>query len=445
MPTQISCPISEVDHALSKYINSHEDTLKIRRALSNYITNSLRPVNAAKGRHLTHECPQNISAVSTNPPGLKGFRLDYLQALRAHNHAQAKHRDLSSSLEELQQRHVDENPTQARSDYDNGTTYGYISLLRQRRRLAELQVIQDSLEKLLAARPQHAQRDPKALVTETSGEPPNLPAERLEQLSQSHDNQSWSFKLKQEVLEARSGMDRANASRTKAENESKNIASLQQHVQALECARNEIVEWVQDELTKMEEDSVFLENASPVKRSVDDITALEPVLVEQRIGNAYNQYTVSRTGLIEEYESLQQPLVAQIHEQGHSKTTSIEDKSPLSSHSEMPINSLFPHLSHLVHISNNERTLLQQSVFLQTQILSADQELEDALLRLSGESHLLPAGTKEVTAWSKTAAVAEIATETFVKEHLQASRQEVSSANRTVELCSLQNEVLTAV
>jgi hypothetical protein len=88
--------------------------------------------------------------------------------------------------------------------------------------------------------------------------------------------------------------------------------------------------------------------------------------------------------------------------------------------------------------------LLQQSVYLQAQIVSADQEIEEALLRLSGESHLLPAGSKDVSDWGKTAAEAEMATEEFVKQHLQTSREEMSSVGRIVELCTLHNEVVAS-
>jgi hypothetical protein len=212
MPAQTTCPINDVDRALSSYINSREDTLRIRRTLSKYLTSSLRPVNAVtRSQHLNHECPQNLSAANTNPPGLKDTRLQYLQALRAKAQAQTRHRELQASLEGLRNRHVNENPTQPESEYDNEITKGYVSLLRQRRRYAELQVIQGSLDKLLGAKPSDASTDPRDLVKRLIGEQPDLPAERLEQLSQADDEQTWTFKLKQEVLEARASMERAQA------------------------------------------------------------------------------------------------------------------------------------------------------------------------------------------------------------------------------------------
>ncbi|KAH5463961.1 hypothetical protein HBI25_202760 [Parastagonospora nodorum] len=442
MPAPTTCPISEVDRALSSYINSREDTLRIRRTLSKYLTTSLRPVNTAtKNEHVNHVCPHNISAASTNPPGLKGCRLEYLQALRAHSQAQAKHRELQASLQDLQQRHVDENRTQAQADNDDGSTQGYIALLRQRRRLAELQVIQDSLEKLLSARPSHAPKDPKALVKETIGEQPDLPAERLEHISQLNDDQTWVFKLKQEVLESRANMDRAKAARVEAQSHSRGEASLQQQVYALECAKDEMVEWVQGELVKMEEDSIFLEDASPIKRPLKDNAPVDLASAEQRVRDVYTQYTAARASLIESYESLQHPPTVEQDEKAEIEAASTKQTTA----PQMPITKLFPHLPHLARTSNNDRALLQQSVYLQSQIAAADQDIEDALLRLSGESHLLPAGSKDVAAWGKTALEAEATTCEFVKEKLLASKAEISGVSRVVELCTLQGEVLAAV
>jgi hypothetical protein len=443
MPAPTTCPISEVDRALSSYISSREDTLRIRRSLSRYLTTSLRPVNAAtRNHHVNHESPHNISAASTNPPGLKGSRLEYLQALRAHGQAQARHRELQASLDDLQQRHVDENSTQAHSDHDNESTQGYVALLRQRRRLAELQVIQDSLEKLLTVRPSHAPKDPRALVKEAIGEQPDLPAERLEHISQTNDDQTWIFKLKQEVLESRTNMDRAKAARAEAQSTSGGQQpSLQQQVYALECARDEIIEWVQGELAKMEEDSVFVEDASPIKRPLNTNAPADLDAAEQRVRNAYDQYTTARATLLASYESLQQPPVADTDDQNEPENSTTTQMS----NSPMPIIKIFPYIPHLARTANNDRSLLQQSVYLQSQIASADQDIEDALLRLSGESHLLPTGSKDISAWGKTAAEAEAATRSFVQDKLRASKEDIAGVSRVVELCTLQGEVLSAV
>ncbi|KAF7567342.1 AAA-27 multi-domain protein [Pyrenophora tritici-repentis] len=430
MPSKTSCPISELDRALSSYVNSREDTLRIRRTLSKYLISSLRPVTAAtQNQHLNHECPQGLAVANTNPPGLKDTRLDYLQALRARNQALARHRELQASLEQLRDRHVDENPTQPESEYDNDVTRSYVSLLRQRRRYAELQVIQESLEKLLSAKPSNASADPRDLIKSAIGEQPDLPVERLEHLSQAEDDQASIFKLKQEVLEARASMERAQAASNKALEETRQEPSLQAQVYALEQARNEIVDWVQGELAKMEEETTFPEDASPMKRPVTSAAPVDLAFAETQVRESYNKYTATRARLLEIYASFQQPL-----------------DIPSLTQDSAPISKLLPHLPHLSQIANNERALLQQSVYLETQIAAADQDIQDTLLRLAGESHLLPpAGSKDVAAWGKTAREAETATDEFVKARLGESRKEVGGVKTIVELCSLQGRVLEAV
>ncbi|USP76930.1 hypothetical protein yc1106_04204 [Curvularia clavata] len=461
MPAQTACPISEVDRALSAYINSRQDTLRIRRTLSKYLTSSLRPVNpATQLQHLNHECPQNLSAANTNPPGLKDSRLDYLQALRARAKAQAKHRELQASLEQLRTRHVDDNPTQPESDHDDNVTHGYVSLLRQRRRHAELQVIQESLEKLFNVKPSTASSDPRDLVKRTIGEQPDVPAERLEHLSQTDDDQAWIFKLKQEVLEARERMERAQAAKVKAQNESQSAPTptLQSQVYALEQARNELIEWVQGELGKLEEESIFLEDASPIKRPAKSgaattdtaSSALDPALATSRIQASYDKYTAARARLVEAHTSLQNPVPVSENDsptENNNSAPIAENATSTCSKPTNPISKLLPYLPHLTYIATNERALTQHTVYLAAHLAAADQEAQEALMRLSGESHLLPAagGSREAAAWARTAAEAEAATEQLVKERLEESRKEISSVTTIVDLCSLQSKVLDAI
>lgn len=445
MPAETACPIAGVDRALSSYIHSRDDTLKIRRTLSHYLTASLRPVNhATQNHHVNHECPQGISATSTNPPGLKESRIAYMHALRARSQAEAKHRELQASLEDLQISHTDEQPTLSQTELDNESTTGYITLLRQRRKLAELFVVQESMEKLIGAKPTNNSVDPRHQVQDIIGEQPDLPVERLEQIAQSDDGQSSIFKLKQEVLEARARMDRANIAKKQTHNVAENQPGLQEQVHALERARDMIVEWMQGELAKLEEDSVFLEDASPIKRSAQHDSSLEVDSAEARIHASYDLYTSARVQLIESYGRLD-ALPVQKSKSETDATKTCPPESDLNTMLVRPITKLLPHLFLLARSNQNERSLLQQAVFLQNQLAVADQELAEALLRLSAESHLLPAGSRDASAWGKVALETEFATKKFVKEHLHESRQEVSSISALVDLCSLQSKVLASM
>ena len=446
MPASTPCPVAEVDRTLSPYINSRQDTVRIRRILSRYLTANLRPVTAAtQTQHLSHECPLDCSAVNVKPPSIAHVRLDYLLALQARLQAQARHRQLQSSLEELQSRHVVEAPVQIDSAYDNEVTRSYVSLLRQRRRFEELQVIQESLERLLTANPSIEPKDPKILVHESIGEQPGLPAERLDSLTQSQDDESWVFKLKKEVLEAKASMDRANVAKTASQNQRREAPSLPHQVYALSCARDEMVQWVEGELAKMNEESEFLEDASPVKKSNGGIPLQDIGSVESQVRKFYDQYTAARSKLVVAQESVQQPVTSRTTSSStfHDQTRPSGQPTDKSS-SNQPITSILPYLTRLAKTAEHERSLLQQAVYLQAQLASADEEITDSLSKLSGESHLIPSGSKGITAWGKIATEAEAGTSKFAMSQLQDSRQEINTINTIVDLCSLQSKVLTA-
>ncbi|KAF3001445.1 hypothetical protein E8E13_008033 [Curvularia kusanoi] len=445
MPAETACPISGIDQALASYINSRDETLRIRRALSRYLTSSLRPVDhTTQDQHVNHECPQGITATSTNPPGLKGSRTAYLHALRAKSQAEARHAELQASLEDVQRRHIDDSPTLSRSTQDDEVTQNYITLLRQRRKVAELGVVQEAIEKLLDAKPTTQHHDPRDHIQQILGEQPDLPAERLEQITQTEVDQTSMFRLKQEVLEARSRMEKASSARKQANSTMRDQSGLQEQVRALEKARNELVEWMQGELAKMEEDSVFLEDASPIKHSRQDDSLVDLSQAETCVRASYERYIETRSEVIKAYESLIQPL-SKDDKAGAEDTTTAASEDPKNTKLSRPVTKLLPHLPQLARSAQNERSLLQQAVYLQNQLAASDQELEEALLRLSGESHLLPAGSKAASDWGRVASEAEAATELTVKEHLQGSRHEVSSISAIVDLCSLQGKVLTSV
>lgn len=439
------CPVPDIDRALLPYIKSREEALKIRRTLTRYLTSSLRPVNSAtQNQHLNHEVPRGLGAVGTNPPGLKGSRGAYLDAVRSHKAAQSRLERLQTSLQELQERHVVETPTRDDSQ-ENENVQSYITLLRQRRRFAELEIVQKSLEKLLNINPIEGSKDPRDHVKDAIGEQPSLPAERLEALSNDEVSDSSMLKLKKEVLDARSSMEQAKAARSEAHNAPRDIPNLEVQVYALARARDEMVAWVQDELAKMEEESGFLEDASPVKRSTANSDGQDLASAESRIQDCYATYTSSRSAAVQTHQSFQQSPTSQSTQAGDMEnatvvaTQDIEKPKP-----KIRVSSLLPYLPHLARIHENERLMLLQAVYMKTQLSSADDEINETLARLAGESHILPSGARGVESWGSTAVELESGNAKAVEEHLQKSRSEINSVTAIVNLCSLQSEVLDA-
>lgn len=441
-----TCPVPDIDRALSPYIKTREETLKVRRTLSKYLTASLRPVNAAtQSQHLNHETPHNLGAVGTNPPGLKGTRGTYLEAIRNNKAARAKLERLQASLEDLQQRHVVEFPTND-SSQETDMVQSYLTLLRQRRRFAEMELVQASLEKLLNVNPIEGLKDPRDRVKDSLGEQPNLPAERLESLANSESSASVILKLKNEVLEARSSMDRAKARRSEVHSTTREAPTLAVQVYALNRAREEIQEWVQGELSKMDEESGFIEDASPVKRPVALPHIQDLASSESQIRECYNRYTASRVDAIEGHHSFQQPRASR-PKSGDSadQARNIAAQKASNARSKHPIANLLPHLSHLARSHTNERLMLLQTVYLQNQMSSADDVTSDSLARLAGESHLLPSGSRAIEPWGTVVTELEARNLESVQERLQSSRSNINNITTVVDLCSLQSKVLDSM
>jgi hypothetical protein len=444
MPATTSCPVSEVDGALSSYINSKQDTLRIRAALTRYLTTNIKVNTSRTSQHLDFECPTDDSNVKAYPTGVKQNRAAYLHALESKLKAQARHRQLQASLQDLQNGHVLETSALTESTYDAEVSRDYISLLRQRRRLLELQVIHDSLGKLMNVNSIDTHRDPKVRVKEAVGEQPDLPAERLEQFSQPQTNDASIFRLKKEVLEAKACMDKANSSRATEQSKSQGRSGLKQQVYALQCARDEIVAWVEGELAKLSEESELLEDASPVKRWPQDDHSLDVASSEGHITASYQRYTTSRLGLIESYQSIQQRALA-INSKGNLPTdTSTSQESNSTSNSVKTITAILPHISSFAQIMKNERFLLQQKVYLQGQLSTADEDSVESLSRLSDESHLLASGSNAPAAWASAAGEAKRTTTAVVSAHLKESHHDINSVNTIVDLCSLQSKVLAS-
>ncbi|KAF1975794.1 hypothetical protein BU23DRAFT_67657 [Bimuria novae-zelandiae CBS 107.79] len=436
-------PVPDIDRALSPYIKSREEALRIRRTLSKYLSASLRPVNAAtQNQHLNHEVPQGLAAAGTNPPGLKGTRGTYLDAIRSHKAAQTKLARLQSSLDELQQRHVIESPVNDAQQNDE-VMQSYITLLRQRRRFTELEIVHRSLEGLLNVNPVEGLQDIRDMVKNTIGEQPSLPAERLEALANDEANDSSMLKLKREVLEARSRMERARATRSELHSASRDVPGLDVQVYALARAREEMVEWMQSELAKLEEESGFLEDASPVKRPVPIASEQDLASSESQIQDRYTQYTTSRLAAIEKYQSFQRsPAMGSAQTDNNADDAGSTAQNVGKPGSKVHISALLPQLPHLTRNHTNERLMLLQAVYLQTQLSTADAEISDSIARLADESHILPSGSRGVEPWGRTVVDLDARNAKSVKERLQKSRSEITNTTTIVDLCSLQSKVL---
>lgn len=426
---------------MSPYIKSRQEATAIRQALAKHLSSNIKSDKTTQ-HHLDYECPFDSVTVNSRPSFLKGARLRYLHALQAKLKAQARHQELEQSLESLRAQELLETPVRTEIPCDHEATRGYVSLLRQRRRIAELQIIQSSLEKLLSTSPLDSPKDPRDIVNDAVGEQPGLPVERLEQLSGKNDNDSSMFKLKKEVLEAKASMDRAKAARAAAQSNAPANPSLEQQVYALGCARDEIVTWVEEELGKMNEESALLEDASPVKQWPQAPAQFDFPGSKESIERSYSHYTTSRSEVIDAQISLDSSPSTDGSTELSRKDSQSVSQGQQTSQPKRPITEIAPLLPSLTQTAQNERALLQQTVYLQAKLSLAAEERKESLARLSDESHLLPSGPAAPMAWAAAAREAAAATKNFVEQQLQNSQQDIDKIAAIAHLSSLQRKVI---
>ncbi|KAF2277457.1 uncharacterized protein EI97DRAFT_374776 [Westerdykella ornata] len=444
MAVSRQCPIPEIDQVLSAYVRPTHEITRIRKALSDHLLSNIKSEKAAL-HHVDLACPQDDCSVNARAALLKGARLRYLQAVDAQRKAEARHQELKASLDRLRKEHIEDSPVADEAAFDREATASYLSLLRQRRRLAELQVIQNSLEKLVNIVPIQGSKDLKALVTEIVGEQPDIPAERLDQITINPDNEVSIFKLKKEVLEAKTSMDQAKSAKSSAKPQDSQNSSLAQQVYALSCARDQLVEWIEGELGKLNEESDFLEDASPVKRTSVMPEQVDIHAARSRIEDTYNAYTASRSHIIVTHGKLDaKDATLNGIPVSHSEADR-SGPSPVGTPDPSVIGLTFPYLLPIAQAASNERSLLQQTVYLQGRLTAADQELSESLIRLSDESHLVSSGPSVPAAWAKAASDALTATRDFVEEQLLESQSDIEKVTAIFHLSSLQHKVLDSV
>ncbi|KAF2739161.1 hypothetical protein EJ04DRAFT_508886 [Polyplosphaeria fusca] len=443
MATRNPCPIRELDAELRDYINSRQQTLSIRQALLRGLTaNTKAPDSSSLRQHLSYACPYQLSAIPRRAQDLTPNQSRFLRALEAHSKVQVRHGKLVDALHELRDQSTKEGPNQTESNHDSRSTRDYVSLLGQRQRLAELQIVDESLEQLLNASPSGSRIDPASLVKEAIGDQPGLPAEPLEMSSREKDGNNGAFRLKREVIEARARLQRAESLNRNAASESRHHSSLEQKVCALGRARDEMVTWVETELAKMTEESELLEDASPLKRQTQDANVVDLTRSESQIREEYNRYVASRAAAVQAQDSIQPcPLAAA--PSGAQTVDLKETACTTSSPTAGPvIDAVLAQITSLKQISDNERSLLQNAIYLQSQISTADAESREALTRLSEESLILGSASKELSAWRDTAMQAEANTQETTAANLNATRQEIDCVHGVVDLCSLHSSFL---
>lgn len=102
----MSCPIPQVEDALSPYIHTRQETHRIRQALTEYLKTQLHHDSEQPLSHLSLTCPPpSLKAKTTSIPS-DGLYKQYLEALTARRRAQERYAAIKEEIHELNDEHV---------------------------------------------------------------------------------------------------------------------------------------------------------------------------------------------------------------------------------------------------------------------------------------------------------------------------------------------------
>ena len=450
---RVKCPIPKVEEALEPYIHTRQETTAIRQTLTEHLRGQL--VDEIPVSNLSITTPAPSLDVKNESIAQDGLYKQYLEALAAHRHAQEQYMAVKAEIETVRR----QQEQQSRAGKDNTRTgespglQEYIELLRKRRQANQLEIIHGALRQL-TENPSSRQRDTKSLLRERLGDPPQPPVTGVDhQADISSKVEALVFRLKKDVLVAKSSLDGAQAAKTEAEQRPKALPepSTAAQVAALRTARDALIAWVEGELAKVPEDDGDTSDAAlDAYVSGDGQGEISSDAVATQVHELYDLYVETRRTLTQQLvvAVAQSRARREAQARQHDATTTGAEAagsnpaSATGSKQAISASALLPYAPLLLSALRAESLLLQQTSHLRRQIALNDEETLRTIQRLAGESYLVPADATSMLPWAQAADEATRKTAVFVREQVAAGEESVEGARRALGRMRARREAL---
>jgi len=381
-------PIKKLQRSLKPYVKQRQEATHIRRLLAAHLNANLDPDG--------HSAPRPLSLVDAScsvdsiPHGVRGLQKEYLRCVRANVNARREYNQISKA------HHAER---QDRANVPRGDEAGgecmetFLSLVKQQQKHEVLCIIQDYID-MLGQKPTAAAEylDPKEVLKDVETLP-QVPPEVLHassgrQGSGGVDLKDLVDRLEKSVLRAKLLLKREQKLLAKVKADQGNPCSSEaSRLQALGTTRNELINWIESELSRAGESSPEKEDentiSSPKDKSTESIDAQLASIQRQ-----YSRYTKARQILV---------IAATGQPGSHPGETASDESSnlvtgPSESGSVNGTSHItYPYLEELVALSNEQKAIIQQKSHLTINLAKQLKESSQSLERLRHESHLLPA------------------------------------------------------
>ena len=386
-------PLPQVIELLAPYIKTRQEALRIRRILSLYLAQS---IDGGPGNPLSLTSlavPREDAQVKRIPPGFSGLRRNYLKALQAHIKAREEFNQLvrgpdEASLHALRQE-------QHKSEKEAAThVETSLGLLSAQQKYQKLRILQDYLDKL--SQKDAAQADYLSVEKILKGVPqaPELPSPAIrENLAASETTQELTLRLEKAVLRAKNALETEKRllahlkSQQQAEEGSENPkpTSISAQVSALTRTRDELVNWIEQQLAQSSQAEDTLNDLpKSIRKKI-------PLDVDQRrkdIEAKYEEYLQARQSLIALVSARSLPSLEKSVTKQDISTSDHQNKSPEEPISKVSL--ILPYLTeHIIPAKNAQQGFLQQELHLSKTLADQERKTVHMLERLADESHLL--------------------------------------------------------
>jgi hypothetical protein len=278
--------------------------------------------------------------------------------------------------------------------------------------------------------PHPAKIDVKAAVKEKLGPPPDPPSSGMDQEHMMTQIDELTFKLKKALLQAKSQLNTAVQAKAASQRKVDELGHipLEVKVVALQRTRDELIQWIESELSKVTEED---EEESPAENHYEN--GYSGYQVQAQVHQLYERYVSARESLIEDIAGLGKETLPDTLDSGTTPSTMQSPaKAGGAAQPTLTATELLKYLPALVQTSRDEATLLQQTAFLRKQVNLASSETKRTVQRLAGESHLVPPDTTDILAWDAAAEESTKKTRAFVHKNVQEGKASIGHAREAL-------------
>jgi septum formation inhibitor MinC len=379
--------IRKAQLSLSSYIKQRQEATHIRRVLAAHLDSTVDPNG--------HPLPRPLSlvdascSVESTPHGVRGLQKEYLRCVRANINARREYAQICKAHHVKGQDHASSNRG---NDALGHPMEDFLGLVKQQQKHEVLCIIQDYVD-MLSQKPTAAPEflDPKDVLKDVESLP-QVPPEVLNVSSTQKrpggvDLKDFVDQLEKSVLRAKLLLRGEQKLLAKVKSEQgKPLVSEAGKLQALGTTRNELINWIEAELSRAGESSPEEEDthaiSSPEKKSAKSIDVQLAAIQQQ-----YSRYTKARQKLVLAATGRLKPQVGIAPDEETDLAVAISESGGVHETS----NVTYPYLEELVAVSNEQKAIIQQKSHLTIKLAKQLKESSQSLERLAHESHLLPA------------------------------------------------------